>query len=361
MSKRRFGKKGASLGTVLALLTVTFAAVVGRPLPAAALEGYTNGRMSLVTEPEAESSPYVAYHTGGEEVDWSQLTWVDGRNGKAVALDGVSQYLQVGDTQQLASPSLSFATWIYWQGPVSAEADPTSAYSQRLFTMTNRNGTSWLSFAPHAVGEGGMNGVYVDFYKDGGEGQAMELRLFNEAGEYESYGLPMNEWHHIAVVMDSQHLYLYLDGRVWFQQDLLMGANELRSSRFIIGNGSLWEGAYFHGLIDDTALYDFALSADQVKMLYGDVDPLAEGATVPENTTAYLPSAPTYATTTTTAPTTTATQIRFTTLWGIPVWAVAVIGGLIVVFVGSSIGLSVYESKRKRTNPTDDGGKGEKK
>ena len=27
----------------------------------------------------------------------------------------------------------------------------------------------------------------------------------------------------------------------------------------------------------------------------------------------------------------------------------------------SSIGLSVYESKRKRTNPTDDGGKGEKK
>ena len=43
------------------------------------------------------------------------------------------------------------------------------------------------------------------------------------------------------------------------------------------------------------------------------------------------------------------------------VWAVAVIGGLIVVFVGSSIGLSVYESKRKRTNPTDDGGKGEKK
>ena len=90
MSKRRFGKKGASLGTVLALLTVTFAAAVGRPLPVAALEGYTNGRMSLVTEPEAESSPYVAYHTGGEEVDWSQLTWVDGRNGKAVALDGVS-------------------------------------------------------------------------------------------------------------------------------------------------------------------------------------------------------------------------------------------------------------------------------
>ena len=63
---------------------------------------------------------------------------------------------------------------------------------------------------------------------------------------------------------------------------------------------------------------------------------------MPENTTAYLPSAPTYATTTTTAPTTTATQIRFTTLWGIPVWAVAVIGGLIVVFVGSSIGPVSY-------------------
>ncbi len=86
------------------------------PLPAAALEGYTNGRMSLVTEPEAESSPYVAYHREGEEAAWSELTWVDGRNGKAVALDGVSQYLQVGDTPQLSSTSLSFASWICWQG-----------------------------------------------------------------------------------------------------------------------------------------------------------------------------------------------------------------------------------------------------
>ncbi len=221
--------------------------------------------------------------------------------------------------------------------------------------MTNKKGTSWLSFAPHAKGDNGLDGVYVDFFKEGGEGLA--IRLFNEAGENESYGLPMNEWHHVAVVMDSQHLILYLDGRVWFQQDLLMGANELRSSRFIIGNGSLWEGAYFHGLIDDIALYDFALSADQVKMLYGDVDPLAEGASVPQGTAAYLPTAPTYAVTTTTAPTTTATQIRFTTVWGLPVWAVAAMGGLTVLFVGASVGLSVYESKRKKTNG---GGKGEK-
>ena len=352
MSKRRYGKRAAALAAALTLLP----AAGLLPLPAAALEGYTNGRMSLVTEPEAESSPYVAYHRGGEEAAWSELTWVDGRNGKAVALDGVSQYLQVGDTPQLSSTSLSFAAWICWQGPVQEDADPAAFYFQRLFTMTNKNGTSWLSFAPHAKGDNGLDGVYMDFFKDGGEGLA--IRLFNEAGENESYGLPMNEWHHVAVVMDSQHLILYLDGRVWFQQDLLMGANELRSSRFIIGNGSLWEGAYFHGLIDDTALYDFALSADQVKMLYRDVDPLAEGASVPEGTTAYLPAAPTYAVTTTTAPATTATQIRFTTVWGLPVWAVAVMGGLTVLFVGASIGLSVYESKRKKT---DGGGKGEKR
>lgn len=171
----------------------------------------------------------------------------------------------------------------------------------------------------------------------------------------------MNEWHHIAVVMDSQHLYLYLDGRVWFQQDLLMGANELRSSRFIIGNGSLWADAYFHGLIDDTALYDFALSADQVKMLYGMWIPWQREPLFPKTPQPISPPPPRMPPPQPQRPQTTATQIRFTTLWGIPVWAVAVIGGLIVVFVGSSIGLSVYESKRKRTNPTDDGGKGEKK
>lgn len=124
MSKRRFGKKGASLGTVLALLTVTFAAAVGRPLPVAALEGYTNGRMSLVTEPEAESSPYVAYHTGGEEVDWSQLTWVDGRNGQG---SGVGRRIPIFTGWRYAAARQSFPVLCHLDllaGPVSAEADP---------------------------------------------------------------------------------------------------------------------------------------------------------------------------------------------------------------------------------------------
>ncbi|MCI8554386.1 MAG: LamG domain-containing protein [Clostridiales bacterium] len=340
------------------LTAAAFAALILTTAPpAAALEGYTNGRLSVVSEPDAPPSPYVAYYDGGEEKALSELTWTDeGRSGKAVALDGKSQYLQVGDTMQLSSPQLSFATWMYWKGPV--EGVDSSFHAQRLFTMTNRRGTSWVSLAPHARDDSApdeegriLDGVYLDFYKDGGDG--LKIQLFNPAvQDSESYGIPLNEWHHVALVFTAEELLVYLDGRVWFRQGLLMGANELLSSRFIIGNGSLWEGGMFHGLIDDAALYDFALSADQVRMLAGGVDPLAEGAALPAPAEPYLPTAPSY---TTAPPSATATTAAGTgTLMGLPYWGVYTLGGLIVVFVGLTAVSNVYENRRRRPPGEDD-------
>lgn len=364
-SPKRSGRPRAGRSLTRRLLCTAASAVLvtAAALPAAALEGYTNGRLSVVSEPDAEPSPYVAYYSDGGEKALSDLTWTDeGHSGKAVVLDGKSQYLQVGDTPQLSSPQLSFATWMYWKGAAEG-ADPASAYSQRLFTMTRKNGASWVSLAPHARDDSSpdpdgkiLDGVYLDFFKTGGDG--LKIQLFNPAVPgSESYGLTMNEWHHVALVFTSEELLVYIDGRIWFQQDLLMGANELLASRFVIGNGSLWEGGMFNGLIDDAALYDFALSADQVRMLAGGVDPLSEGAEVPPQTEPYLPTAPSF-----TGTTTAATSVNYgtKTLFGLPYWGVYAMGGLAALFIVLTVALNVYESaRRKKADADPDEGKGE--
>lgn len=92
--------------------------------------------------------------------------------------------------------------------------------------------------------------------------------------------------------MDGQKIKLYIDGRLWFEEMLILGVEEMRNNMFTIGGG-LWEDEpTFNGLVDDMAIYDFAMTADQIAMLHAGVDPLAEGATLPAETRPSLPTEP---------------------------------------------------------------------
>ena len=61
-SPKRSGRPRAGRSLTRRLLCTAASAVLvtAAALPAAALEGYTNGRLSVVSEPDAEPSPYVA-------------------------------------------------------------------------------------------------------------------------------------------------------------------------------------------------------------------------------------------------------------------------------------------------------------
>lgn len=64
-------------------------------LPAAALDGFSKGRLSIITEP-GEVSDKVSFYKNGKEQGASAMTWVDGRDGKALLLDGKTEYPSAG-------------------------------------------------------------------------------------------------------------------------------------------------------------------------------------------------------------------------------------------------------------------------
>lgn len=91
------------------------------------------------------------------------------------------------------------------------------------------------------------------------------------------FGVPVftkGEWHHIVGVVDGNKKYLYADGKL-AKEDNFNGPMQADRTEHEIGNAS--DGG-FVGLIDEVVIYNRALSANEVQMLYK-----AEGLPVEPN------------------------------------------------------------------------------
>ena len=213
---------------VVPLISLAF--LSGLPV-SAAREGYVDNKLNVITEP-GESSSYVSFYKDGKKASLDDMTWTDnGRHGKALLLDGVSEYLQI-PKKQMAIPSMTFTAWINWQG-AKDPADPDGLYGQRIFTVA-RGTDRFLTLSPHMRNpdktddRGGiLDGVYVGYAFDP-QKKGTLTELWNPAADgQESYGLPTGEWHHLAVVTTGKEMLLYIDGRLWQSQLLVRSVAEL--------------------------------------------------------------------------------------------------------------------------------------
>ena len=77
--------------------------------------------------------------------------------------------------------------------------------------------------------------------------------------------LTANVWQHVALVYDGAHAVYYINGSLTSYSLAVSGTVAL--SDFYIGN---WSSItrYFKGLLDDMRLYNRALSADEVALMY---------------------------------------------------------------------------------------------
>jgi len=74
-------------------------------------------------------------------------------------------------------------------------------------------------------------------------------------------------WHHIVAIYDGSTKYLYVDGAL----DVSVAASgtiSANSYAMLIGENSQATGRFFNGLIDEVAIFDTALTAEQVTQLF---------------------------------------------------------------------------------------------
>jgi hypothetical protein len=170
--------------------------------------------------------------------------WVEGYDGGALRLKGQNGYVNLPIGEVIASmDSTTITTWVNFTN--------TGGSWQRIFDFGS--GTSTYIFLCPRMGTSDPMRVAT---QAGGEG-------YSEINTTET--LPTG-WHHVAVVIESGSMEIYLDG-------LVIASGNAGTVPSALGNtSSNWLGrsqfvadGYFSGSLDDFRIYDYAMLSDEIK------------------------------------------------------------------------------------------------
>jgi hypothetical protein len=185
-------------------------------------------------------------------------TWTTGQIEGALSFDGIDDYVDVDDDPSLRFSQHDSFTISYWALPISDEhggwvvckmqpsaqshcftyeTEWNSSISAFGFTISRANSSSWVPI--HTI-----------------------------AGS-----APAGSWYHVAAVYDNRDMKIYLNGQLNvsgifpYHTDSTPSDNSMAiGARLIIS--TFESGTFFDGQIDEVAIYDRALSAEEVQQLY---------------------------------------------------------------------------------------------
>jgi len=176
----------------------------------------------------------------------SGANWVEGKYGSALIFDGVDDYF-LTNNQKTANNYMTMSAWVKRAGNGSGTFPGIISYGygnvsgnprMLLFTSSNKLGI-------FVQGNGG-----------------------NGTNNFSNYTLPLNEWVYVTAIYDGSSQYIYVNGRIesFFNQSVgnLSGTNYVQVGM----NGSAFTTNSFNGLIDDVRVYDYARTADEIRLDY---------------------------------------------------------------------------------------------
>ncbi|MBN1311952.1 MAG: discoidin domain-containing protein [Anaerolineae bacterium] len=197
-----------------------------------------------------ESSGTTAVDASGNGLNATLVngpTWVSGRVGNAVNLDGSNDYVSMPSGILSSLNDFTIATWV--------KLDTTGSW-RRLFDFGT--GTSANMFLVPQSGSGAIRFAITT------GGWSAEQQING------SSALPTGSWVHVAVTLSGSTGRLYVDGvQVGQNTSMTLRPSSLGST------GNNWLGrsqysgdAYLDGQIDQFMIYNRALSASEVLALY---------------------------------------------------------------------------------------------
>lgn len=158
-------------------------------------------------------------------------------NNTAISLDGVNDYVRGTNGMMNNLTGLTLAGWIY----------PTTGTLKEL-DLFGQEDIAQIGFT--VAGK-------VEFWC---ADETKKLHYFYPHGA--------NEWHHIAGVADGLNMYIYVDG-VQVASRTYEAANfGSNTNPFNIGGNVFGSGQYFPGRIDEVIVFNRALSAAEVALVY---------------------------------------------------------------------------------------------
>jgi hypothetical protein len=167
-------------------------------------------------------------------------SFVAGPTGMALALDGVNDYVDCGNSSNFdITEQITLSAWVNTSDAGNGEHNPFVGKGDHTYVIK------------HYVD----NVIQLSIY-DGGWFRA-------NVDVDESFN---GEWRHVAGTYDGSELKLYIDGGIR-AATAHVGAIEIRTDNLTIGTNSEESGRFYNGIIDEVRIYNRALSEGEVLYL----------------------------------------------------------------------------------------------
>ncbi|MFC1775677.1 LamG domain-containing protein, partial [Patescibacteria group bacterium] len=178
----------------------------------------------------------------GSLVGQTSTTTSPGKIGQALDFDGDDDYVNVGDSADLdITENITMSTWV--------KLDKIDASEQGILSKTDSS--SW--------------GVY-DLIYDGNNGKVFRVEIsgLTDTQVYGSIVPTVDTWYNVVGTYDGSNLCVYVNG---VQDDCDPSTGTIDTNNLPLRLG-VHRNLYMDGAVDDTRIYNRALSADEINRLY---------------------------------------------------------------------------------------------
>jgi hypothetical protein len=182
-------------------------------------------------------------------------TWMTGQVGGALSFHGVDDYVDIPYDSSLdinASQGISISVWF------KLNSYPDSTHQGPIFGLFNSTGQGTKNFL--AIAKSIYGNVIAWDQWPPSDGGITSIKPY------------LDTWYHVAVVEDSSHRAIYINGSLDVSDNTPETYQGNPPDTIRIGcRADAWAPFYFDGSIDEVIVYDTVLSAQEIKLLYNNI------------------------------------------------------------------------------------------
>lgn len=178
-----------------------------------------------------------------------------GNTNAAYSFDGINDLINIGDKLDMGNSNFTLSAWI--------KGDPSMQNWGRILDKGY--------FTAYTFGRQGLsNRVGFEYLHSGSQGNTFST----------TSNVIDNTWHHVALVRNGNTATIFSDG-VGENSEMISTAFQNNSLDLYIGyNPGEGTRGYWKGVLDDIAIYNRALSTEEVGELFNATNPIPEPSTL---------------------------------------------------------------------------------
>jgi len=178
--------------------------------------------------------------------------------GSAFSFDGTNGFVQIPDSPSLRPTNLTIETWVLFTGLDSQGSGGSTAGSQYIIFKQNSQMYSFSAFEVAKIRGNGAD--YFAFFIDSSAGQGVLLQSTS--------AISTNVWYHLAAVRGSNFMQLYVNGVLQAQASISFPQDYGNYPLYFGTTGESYWDHKFKGLLDEVALYNRALTSNEIAGIY---------------------------------------------------------------------------------------------